>query len=910
MTQARPGTDSWIIRTKLSPPHLPAGLIQRRQLLEEAIADRGCRLTIVHAPAGYGKTTFLKQWYEYHVRHYGAASWLSLDVEERKPSFFIRYLVAALKQAGVPCMSLDTLLGQRIDELPARSIAAPIIHTLAQFQRNLVLFFDDYQLASSTPVKELLRKLIVHLPGNVRLVLSSRIFPDLAVQHLCNQGCVREIAIADLRFSQDEVSSVIAERFDEVVLRRLWDRTEGWPIACRMIKMLIRNRLFDVKHIDAFSGRTTELARYITEQVFTSLTTPEQAMLMHTSIANRFTGDLANVLCGDLDCWAILETLVRQDLFLVPLDTEGTWYRYHQLFREYLYERLRRDDREHILGLHLVAADWFFEQGYVPEAVEHALKGQDQSKAARMVDSAGGWRLIYQGRLDWLAGVLARLDRNVIDSFPRLFIADLLLLVKRGKPHEARQRMNALHQGTNGFEQWSGTPLEQTIRIELELVRRVILDGYTDQPVSDTTLSFTRECLETVTQDDDLLRCLLHDALSSAYLDAGLLQQANQHIVQATRMYQDAGFYYGAVYIYYHRANLEMERARLHDARKELLKAKDLAREHLDTNTNIAANTSVYLADVAFMQSRIEEARQLMDASLADIEKHDSWFDLYARAYTTAAGVAYITRGLDRARAVLERARRIAAERNLSRLALLSNLMEVKLLLLAGHLKPASELADAIDLGRLARQRTGPDNRSVFIPERSAIVWSRLLLMQRKTDALPNLLQPLAATLQKQGRYRLLIEARLLLLRAFYALNDFESAASLLTSAVEIAMLEDYKRPFVDEGKIITGIYDRLHKYRSVKSGNRFHRAFMLEINRLVRQEACTNNKHVNLHGLTPKEFRVITEMAKGQTNKEIASSLYITEDTVKYRLKKLFKKWNVSSRDDAVRMARDKSLL
>ena len=894
----------------MSPPHLPAPQILRKRLLDRAVFDRNCRLTIVNAPAGYGKTTFLKQWYEHHINHNGAASWLSLDEEEREPSLFINYLVAALKHAGVCCASLEKLLGQRDEEPPASSIAAPIIHTLSQFQGDLILFFDDYQLVSGAPVNELVRKLVAHLPDNVGMVLSSRVYPDLALQCLRNQGNVREIAIADLRFSPDEVSSVIADRFDDVTLNRLWDRTEGWPIACRMINVLSKNKLFDISNIDTFSGRTTDLARYITEQVFTSLTANEQAMLMRTAIVNRFTGDLANALCEGLDCWAILETLARQDLFLIPLDTESTWYRYHQLFREYLYERLRRDNGVHIPGLHLKAANWFFAQGHVPEAVEHALKGQDQNKAAGLVDSAGGWRLIYQDRLEWLAGILARLERTVIDAYPRLFMADLLLLVKRGKPHVARQRMNVLYQETDGFELWSGTTLERTVRIELELVRRVILDGYTDQPVSDTTLSFVHECLKEVPHNDELLRCLLHDALSSAYIDAGLLNQANKHLTRATRMYQDAGYYYGAVYIHYHRANLNMERARLHGARSELLKARDLAREHFDTNVNISANTSVYLADVAFMQSRIEDARQLMDTALADIEKHDSWFDLYARGYTTAAGVAFITHGPDRARAVLERARNVAAERNLPRLALLSDLMEVKLLLLADRLIPACELANAIDLNRLTRQRTGPDNRSVFIQERAVIVSARLLLMQDKKDAMLNLLEPLVARLEAQGRYRLLVEARLLLVRVFYSMNDLENAANLLSRAVEIARHEDYKRPFADEGQVITGIYHRLYDDRPVKSCNRSHRAFMGEIKRIVRRESCGVDKHVYLYGLTRKEYRVITEIAKGHTNKEIASNLCITEDAVKYRLKKLFRKWNVSSRGDAVRMARDKSLL
>ena len=910
MKKSRLKPDSWIIKTKLSPPNLPTRQVLRRQLLKKSVHSPGCQLTIIHAPAGYGKTTFLKQWYECHMNIKGTASWLSLDEEEKNPSLFISYLNAAMKKAGVPCVSLENIVNQGIDDQPVRVIAPIIINTLEQFEQELLLFFDDYQLVSCSPINELMQKIITRLPENVSFILSSRVYPDLAVQNLRNQGKVREISVTDLRFNPEEVSSVIENKFENVELTRLWDRTEGWPIACQMINVLIKNKLFDVRHIDTFSGRTTDLALYITEQVFTSLAEREQKFLMYTAIANRFTGDLANVLCADFDCWDILETLVREDLFLIPLDTESKWYRYHQLFREYLNERLRRDDTEQINRLHLKAAKWLFDNGHVPEAVEHALKGHDLSLAAGIVDSLGGWRLIYQDKLDWIMGVLDRLEKAVIDEFPRLFMADLLLLIKQGRPQDALVRIDEMWQKTNGFERWSDKPLEHIIRIELELVKQLILEDYNDRPVSEATLSFALECLKSVSNNDYILKGLLHDALSSAYIDAGQLNKAGSHINNATIMYKEAGFYYGAVYICYHRANLNMERAKLHDAGKELLKAKEITSEYLDANFNITANTSVYLADIAFMQNRIQEAQHLLDTTLNDIEKHDSWFDLYAKAYTTAAGVALITHDIETASSMLERSRRTAAERNLTRLKQLSDLMEVKLLLLAQQITQARELANSIDINRLVNQGSSSDNLSVFIPERATIVLARLYLMQNMTDKVLKLLHPLAETLQTQGRLRLLVEVCLLLARAAYVRNDLGEADSFFSKAVDIAMHEEYKRPFFDEGEAIIKIYNRLQYDQPVKNRSRLYRSFLVDITRRIQQESRMVRERFNKHGLTHKEYRVIKEIVKGHTNKEIASVLFISEDTVKYRLKQLYKKWHVTSRDAAIKLARDKALV
>lgn len=902
--------NDWIINTKLLPPELPTSQLMRPRLLEKATGYKGCRLTIVHAPAGYGKTTFLKQWHEHHLDNSGVAVWVSLDEEEKKTGLFFSYLIAGLQKVGVPCETLVTMASEGIDGSPIRSVAAAIINTLGQFDGELLLFFDDYHLISGKEVNELMQKMVFRLPDNVSIVLSSRSFPELSVQGLLNQGKVREITTTDLRFNLAETASVIDHRFQDFELEQLWGRTEGWPIACRMINVLLRNKLFEAGKIHSFSGRTTDLAAYITEQVFSSLDKNQQQFLTRTAIANRFTCDLASVLCDDMDCWGILENLARQDLFLVPLDAEGEWYRYHQLFREYLYERLRRNEGHTVHRLHIKAAEWLFDNGYIPEAVEHALKGNNTQLAAGIVDSSGGWRLIYQDKLDWLMNILERIEKPVLAAFPRLFMAEILALVKRGRLQEALCQANAMHDRTKGFELWAGKPLEPALGMEFNLVRKLILEDYKDLPVSETKLSFALTHLKSISYDDHILKALLHDALSSAYIDAGLVDKADSHINNARIMYKKAGFYYGSIYLYYHRANLYMECAKLREAEQELLKAKEVSNEHLEANFNIAANTSIYLAELAFMKSQVHEARRLLDTALDYVEQYDGWFDLYARAYTTAAGVALITTGIKNARAVLERARRTARERSLSRLMVLADLTEVRLLLLAGRLHEAEELAARMNINALARQTPDKDNLSVFIPERATVVLARLNLLLGRTDSVLDLLRPLADTLRAHERCRLLAEVWLLMAQAAYKLNDDGLMEDCFSKAVYLCMDEKYKRPFIDDGKEVSKIYNFLRNNRLIKMYSRPYRSFLAAIRRSIEEETHVFHERLAGFGITQKEYKVVTELVKGYTNKEIASILHISEDTVKYRLKKLFSKWDISSREAVILKAREKSLL
>ena len=876
--------------------------------MRRVVESGKCPLTIVHAPAGYGKTTFLKQWYETQEKTDCSAAWLSLEDEENNLSLFLGYLAATLEKAGVSTDPLQRIVSHGLEEYGNLALAAVLIDSFQKFDRDLLVFLDDFQAVTSDDILDLIRKVVFHLPENVSIVLSSRVFPDLRIESLRTQGKVREISIQELRFSLREMESVLDRSVHEKELSRLWERTEGWPIACHMITLLRKGKLLEASQLHALSGRTTDLAAYITEQVFASLGEDEQTFLMYTAIVNRFTGDLANVLCGDMDSWGIWDALQREDLFIIALDTEGKWFRYHQLFREYLLERLHRHGIQAHIPLHLKAAQWYFDNDYISEAVEHALRGRHYRLAAGMVDNLGGWRLIYQDRLDWIMDVLDRLTKPIIEEFPRLFLAKLILLIKRGKPLDARMLVEEMREKTNGFDKWGGKTIDRNIRTEIDVVSELILGDYSDKHVAEASLSFARKQFTEVANDDHILKAMLHDYLSSAYIDAGMLDKAGSHINNAVIMYRDAGFYYGTIYVCYHRANVCIERAKLHDALDELEKAREIASQYLNTNANIRSSTCICMADIALMQNRISDANDLLGDTLDIVEMHDGWFDLYAKAYVTASRVAGLRSGPKSAIRVLDRARQTADERNLPRLRVLSDLSELKLLLLSGSTVKARQMADRIGLDGVVTKDPSPENLSVFLWERAMLAAARLHLMEGNSDAVSELLFPLAAKLNTQGRFRFLVEAWLLMARTAHARDDGAAAETFLDKAVHVAMFEEYKRPFLDEGSAFLKLCAFV-KARS-KRGSRYYRSFLADIDRAIKEECHAIDRRFEKFGITQREYYVIRELSKGLSNKEIASRLCVSEDTVKYRLKNIFRKWSLSSRHAAVRVAMDKGIL
>src|SRR5882757_153816 len=419
------------IATKFAPPVRSAHQVIRAALLrklDDAVSSR--RLTLIHAPAGYGKTSLLAQLHRALKDRSLEVVWLTLEEEESDPTRFADSLMFAI-------------VGGRLGEnAPLRTATSAIVNRCLKSAGELIVILDDFQRAESVDVCNFFRTLIRLVPRTVHFVISSRDCPHLGYAELTADHEFLEIGLGDLRFSLEEAEIVLrnsasAQLTANEVLR-LVERTEGWPIAVQMTALSLRAGSDRGERISEFAGPDWQLASYLSEQVLAGLPPELETVVTSTAILNRVNGELVNLLCNRTDGPLILEQLERQDLFIVPLDSEHVTYRYHQLFADILSARLKRRDAPAFQRLHSIAARWFSARNQVLEAVRHARQCEDDDLLAQVLDDAGGWRMIPEGRMDALITGLDNLPERVITQYPRLMLARVYRLIKQGEMDAAR----------------------------------------------------------------------------------------------------------------------------------------------------------------------------------------------------------------------------------------------------------------------------------------------------------------------------------------------------------------------------------------------------------------------------------------------------------------------------------------
>ena len=375
---------------KLHAPRRRRGVVERRRLMERPGEWELPALTLVSAPAGFGKTTLLAQWLAGPAREDRRTAWLSLDAGDSDPASFWRYVVAAIRtvmpDAGEGALSL--LLASQ----PPTSVVTSLLNDLTGVAGDLVLVLDDYHVIESAELHEAMGFLLEHLPSDVHLVLAGRADPPLPLALLRSRGELHEIRAADLRFTADEAAAYLNDamglHLTATDVDALEARTEGWIAALQLAALSMQGRDDPSAFIAGFTGDDRFVVDYLAEQVLERQPEDIRSFLLETAILDRFTGALCDAVTGGSTGKAMVEHLDRANLFLVPLDDRRLWYRYHQLFADVLRARLLDERPERVDELHLRASAWFESSGDQPAAIAHAMAGNDVERAARLIELA------------------------------------------------------------------------------------------------------------------------------------------------------------------------------------------------------------------------------------------------------------------------------------------------------------------------------------------------------------------------------------------------------------------------------------------------------------------------------------------------------------------------------------------
>src|SRR5829696_3170980 len=577
-------TDS-LVYTKLRPSQARPELVARPRLTAKLERESGRKLTLISAPAGFGKTTLLVEWLKGRADGDHSVAWVSLDEGDNDPVRFLSYLVAALRRTVGEGFGEGVLAALRSPEPPRmEAVLGAFVNELDDLPGEIAVVLDDYHVIDSESVHRIVSFLLERLPEGVHIVISGRVDPPLPLARLRTRGQMSELHAADLRFTPEEaaafLSDVMGLNLSAGDVAALEQVTKGWIAALQLAALSMRERKDISGFIRSFSGSHRDVFDFLAEEVLQRQTDQVQTFLLETSILDRLSGPLCDALTGRNNGQRTLERLERENLLVVPLDDDRVWYRYHHLFVDFLRGRLRRESPERTVELHLRASEWYEENALVAEAVNHALSAGDHERAARLMESGVG-QTWYRGEVMTLLDWLRKLPKEAMLRRPLLMVwyAAALMLVGRFDGVESLLReAEGVASEDQGEESRPDADRDdpQHVLATAAAVRSLHARLQGDPQGA---IEHARRALVLLPEDNLDPRPFAAFCLAEAYLAADDLEAANVTFAETVELSLAAGHDYIALTAMGSLAHLRMAQGRLREAEETLRQALGFAAE-------------------------------------------------------------------------------------------------------------------------------------------------------------------------------------------------------------------------------------------------------------------------------------------------------------------------------------------
>lgn len=891
---ANSDTDSgWLLVGKLAPPEQRVTVAPRAQLLERLDAGLARPVSVIVSPPGFGKTTLLTQlWRTLGARPGIAAAWLTVDALDAEVSRFMAGVILAVAQAGIDVGPLEVAARQQSIDTHVRPIAIALLDAIRRAPRRTVLVLDDFHRARSPAVDEVVETLIEHSHGELHLVVSARQRPTFHLSTLWARGLVTLIEGGDLAMSRAEAAQIVGPDVSAADLAVLHERTEGWAVALQLARLWLERGNRRPDSLREFSGRTTEMTDYLAEQIIEDLPAELRDFLLETSILERFDAALANAVRGRADSATLLERLQHFDALLVPLDGARDWFRYHHLFGDFLGQRLRRGPRQRAVELHRRAARALAEVGDLPEAVQHALLAGDTGLAVAFTQEAGGWELILTRGIGYVRSLLKAFDDLTIRAEPTLQLTQAYLDIKLARLDNARDMLALAETSLDGI----GGRLRRDFDMVMALWRI-----YRDDLADPQWRQWIEDQAERIDPADRLGRGTLLCGLAVALLGLGEVERTESESRRAIREMRAAGSILGTNYAFLHLAQAQLLRGRLRDAESLLRDALTMAEENFGADSGLKALCSTFAGYCRHLRGDGEGASRLIESSF---ETTDGWVDVFAAAYEVRSRQAFARDGISAAMEVVAQAAHTARERGLDRLRGLAAAWRVEFLATAGHVQDARREATAAGVFAAAELRGRPDFRW-RIRLAATLAVARLWTTSGSTAQALQLLESaraeyIAADLQLAASR---LDAAAIVVLKHRGAND--EALARLEVLLEFVVAEDAAGLLIEHGPALEGLLQAVQRRNRELLLSGPQRDLIGRV--LVTIESTRTGGH---DGLSSRELEVLRELCNGRSNKAIGQLLDLSENTVKFHLKRIFRKLEADSRAAAIATALQRNLV
>ncbi len=908
-----------LLATKFHVPAKRSTLVARPRLTARLDLGRAARLTLVSAPAGFGKTTLLADWLATASADGRAVAWLSLDQRDNDPAVFWAYVAAALRRAvpGIGESAAEALVaspgnGEAIVAGLAADLDTADLDTAGQdaVKHDVVLVLDDYHMIDATDVQEGLAFLIDNLPPRVQLVIGTRADPRLPLARLRARGDLVEIRAADLRFTAEEAAAYLTGAMGLALtapdVAALEGRTEGWIVALQLAALSLQGREDAAGFIETFAGDDRFVVDYLVEEVLQRQPNRVRRFLLQTSILSRLTGPLCDALTGDDDGTAMLETLERTNLFVVPLDDQRRWYRYHHLFSDMLAARLRNEAPDAPPALHRRASDWYERGGNLPAAVRHALLCDDPARAGELVELAAP--TMFRDREEaTVRSWLDALPGDVIRARPALAIHYVGAHVVSGDFDGIEPYLDAAERA---LAEYAGTQ-DQILRMIPGMVwayRAAIAQSRGDMA---GTAAHARRAFELADADDHMARGAAAGLAGLASWTTGDLAAARESWTQAVASLDRAEHVSDAMGGSIALADIMVAQGHLGDAADVFESRLALAAATSAPAIRGVGDMHVGLAGVLCERGDIAAAKEHLDADRALGGAAGMPQNPY-RSRVAAAHVAWAEGDLAGAAQLLDDAESVYAG------DFFPNVRPIQAIRARVRISQGRE-AEALAWAR--GRGLSVDDDPAYLAEYEHTTLALALVAQavrlRDDAALADaarLLERLRVAAETGGRTGSLIEILVVEALAQQARGDGVSALDALRRAVTLAAPEGYIGSFANVGDPLAGPLKAL-----AKEGNApgYVRRILAAIGAASDGPYGAGSHGAGQRGeqgliepLSARELDVLRLLRSELAGPEIARELFVSVNTLRTHTKSIFAKLGVNNRRAAVRAADELGLL
>ncbi len=873
----------WIVESKLMPRRPNISLVSRPALLGAMDDILGSRLALVIAPAGYGKSTLLFQWSE-NLKNRGIRyAWLTLDEEDSAPNQFLAYVVLALARSGMAVGELAVGALNGYPDTPVNIVLKKLVKIIARAGENYVLFLDDFHFLTGHKVSDLLKEFVALMPDNLSLVLSSRRDPMIGSQAMLIDGHALKFGMSDLKLTQDETRKIIESADLDIDISELHAVTEGWPVAVQLARVQLVN---NPSVMPAKASSNQMVASFLTEQVLSSIDSGVREILFSICFLDRFNQDLVESLFGNSLQDSIFEKLKPIEAFLLPVERDGNWFRLHHLFAEYLRETAIKSQKNKQREISSQASQWFSENGYLLEAVKYSSTAQDYDKCELLINQAGGWRIILYDGISVLRSLLKFIPEAYISTSPRLLVARAYLHCKDGEQHEARGLLDI----SKSLHASDADPAFERDHLVVESMVNV----YEDRRRWVRSLDIIRDRRSAIQNMDPVEHGTLKCEEVLILLAQGKISEASDTLKSAFSAMRASESVLGLNYCYLHSAIIALLKGDMIVARANIARSLDLAESNFGFDSGLKHMAkSLELAQKVWVGELDRNDISGFSDTLKYLENYDGWVELFIAGLDGAFHLSEQVRDAEFGLELSERFLKVARSRRLERLDVFAQILKMKALADLGR------QSQALEIHRHLR-----DWVSRHLDAEHTRDWQCLFLAASSLPVIDGAdqgecirtLNKVIVRAEEIGARLHEIRLRIALSAALEKHSGREKPMEAYQRALSLAARDNITGPFLCERDARRKLRKARELIRNKEDELIVHHFVESLLNRIDDLEPKKKSTV-----LSSRELEILEKLGLGQSNKEIAIALELTENTVKFHLKNIYTKLSVNRRAQAI---------